>query len=189
MNEHINLDLIEPGMVVYGADGGEIGPVEAVHPVSISVASQEVPREAIAHVDTDGVYLQVAKFALMARHDPGLEGAPGAADPAANPERDRAVAADYDRARLHFEEHFRRTRPQDAPAPPGDFRDAEPNYRAGFAAGRDPRYDARAFDDVADELHPARADAGTNPADDAAWLALRQQLREGFEHARRGRQS
>jgi len=82
MSEHVNLDTIEPGMVVYGVDGVKIGPVEAVHPEGIRVASHEVPRQAITHVDTTGVHLQVARVAFTAHRDMDLE---KASDTAATP--------------------------------------------------------------------------------------------------------
>lgn len=74
MSERVNLDTIEPGMAVYGVDGVEIGPVEAIHPASIRVVDHEVPRQAITHVDGQGVHLQVAKVAFMAHRDMDLEG-------------------------------------------------------------------------------------------------------------------
>ena len=192
MSEHVNLDTIEPGMVVYGADGGEIGPVEAIHQASIQVASQEVPRAAITHVDNEGVHLQVAKIALMARRDVDVEAASNPATTGQPPRSADAAAmlTGYEQVRPHFEEHFRSARrpqgtPGDTTFDTGDFREAEPNYRAGFAAGQDPRYTGRTFDEVIEDFHPARAGEGTGAADDAAWAALRQQLREGFEHARR----
>jgi hypothetical protein len=75
MSEQVNLDVIEPGMAVYGVDGVEIGPVEAIHPESIRVASHEVPRQAITHVDGEGVHLQVARVAFMAHRDMDVEAA------------------------------------------------------------------------------------------------------------------
>jgi len=80
MSEQVNLDTIEPGMAVFGAEGAEIGPVEAIHPASINVARHEVPREAITHVDREGVHLQLGKVALMARPDPDIEGADSLVD-------------------------------------------------------------------------------------------------------------
>jgi len=87
MSEQVNLDTIEPGMPVFGAEGAKIGPVEAIHPASINVASHEVPREAITHVDREGVHLQLGKIALMARPDPDIEGADSLVDfePARSP--------------------------------------------------------------------------------------------------------
>jgi len=80
MSEQVNLDTIEPGMPVFGAEGAEIGPVEAIHPASINVARHEVPREAITYVDREGVHLQLGKVALMARPDPDVEGADSLVD-------------------------------------------------------------------------------------------------------------
>lgn len=80
MSEQVNLDTIEPGMPVFGAEGAKIGPVEAIHPTSINVASHEVPREAITYVDREGVHLQLGKIALMARPDPDVEGADSLVD-------------------------------------------------------------------------------------------------------------
>jgi len=87
MSEQVNLDTIEPGMPVFGAEGAKIGPVEAIHRASINVASHEVPREAITHVDREGVHLQLGKIALMARLDPDIEGVDSLVDlePARSP--------------------------------------------------------------------------------------------------------
>jgi hypothetical protein len=191
MSEQVNLDTIEPGMVVYGAEGAEIGPVEAIHPASINVASHEVPREAITHVDREGVHLQLGKMALMARRDPDVEEAGNAAAMEQGPQATPEItdSRDFAQARPYFEDHFQHwQRSQngvgEATFQAEDFVAAEPNYRAGFAAGQDPRYAGRDFDEVAQELRssqPANSRAGS---DEAAWEGLRQQLREGFEYAR-----
>jgi hypothetical protein len=195
MSEQVNLDTIEPGMVVYGAEGAQIGPVEAIHPASINVASHEVPRAAITHVDGEGVHLQLGKVALMARRDPDVEGASGmaaAAEQDASAVATAADAPDYAQARPHFEDHYQhwqrsRNEAGEATFRPEDFVAAEPNYRAGYAAGQDPRYAGREFDDVAQELRQAQPAGSLATSDDAAWEELRQQLREGFEYAREPR--
>lgn len=91
MNDTINLDTIDPGMPVLGADGEAIGPVDSVHPTSIRVADREIPREAIAAVDEQGVHLRIAKVALLSHRDPDVEGANSTAAaftmPNANTER------------------------------------------------------------------------------------------------------
>jgi len=191
MSEQVNLDTIEPGMVVYGAEGAEIGPVEAIHPASINVASHEVPREAITHVDREGVHLQLGKVALLARRDPDVEGADATTAMAHEP---GAIAegtdpAAFEQARPYFEDHYQHWRRSqngagEAAFQSEDFDTAEPNYRAGFAAGQDPRYAGRDFDDVAQELRSSQPAGSHAGSDETAWEALRQQLREGFEYAR-----
>jgi uncharacterized protein (TIGR02271 family) len=75
MSESTSLERIDPGMPVYGSDGEQLGAVEAVNPTGIRVASHDVPRAAVARVDQDGVHLQLAKVAFMARRDMDVEAA------------------------------------------------------------------------------------------------------------------
>ncbi len=92
----------------------------------------------------------------------------------------------YQRSRPDFEAHFA-TRQQtlgaagDASYRARDFRDAEQHYRAGFAAGRDPRYADRSFEEAETEvlrsIDPAQSDPGLLDQ-------LRDEVREGFSRAR-----
>lgn len=99
---------------------------------------------------------------------------------------DERVGAAYDRLRPDFEGDFARRQGQAAGASAlivnaRNFRDAEPNYRAGFLAGRDPRYAGRTFEEIEPELRHATAP----PRDDPSLLArIREEVREGFVRAR-----
>lgn len=93
------------------------------------------------------------------------------------------------REHAEVEERYQRARPQferDFAAQPGsdthDFAAAEPQYRAGFTAGNDPRYAGQDFSTAEPTLrqeYGATAQAGDD------WAALRQRIRAGFEAARR----
>jgi uncharacterized protein (TIGR02271 family) len=92
------------------------------------------------------------------------------------------VDEDYQRARPGFERHFAGLRQADTNRV---FQHAEPNYRWGFEAGRDERYRNRRFEDVEPDLRRAyETEATTTRAD--PWERLRQEVREGFDRARRG---
>jgi uncharacterized protein (TIGR02271 family) len=93
------------------------------------------------------------------------------------------VDENYRRQREGFRQHFegRRgglagtavdTRTVDA---------AEPNYRRGFTAAHDQRYAGRSFEDVEPDLRRQHHSTG----DDNAWERLREEIREGFDRARR----
>lgn len=88
MSEMIKLDAIDPGMLVLDINGEELGPVESIHPASIRVADREIPREAIATVNARGVYLRIAKMALLAHRDPAAEGLTSTAAAFTMPEND-----------------------------------------------------------------------------------------------------
>ena len=60
------LETIEPGMPVYGIDGGELGTVEAVDGDTIRLLSHTVPATAVARVDDTGVHLHIARAAFAA---------------------------------------------------------------------------------------------------------------------------
>lgn len=64
-----------------------------------------------------------------------------------------------------------------------DFRDAEPNYRAGFAAGRDERYAGRSFEESESEVLGSVEPSSHEPS---LLDQLRAEVREGFSHARGG---
>ena len=61
------------------------------------------------------------------------------------------------------------------------FEDAEPNYRRGFTAAHDERYRGRSFEEVEPDLRRQHHSTG----DDNAWERLREEIREGFDRARR----
>ena len=64
MGAAVDLTTIEPGMVVYGADGEVLGPVEAVRADGIQVLCHAVPAAAITRVDAAGVHLLLARAAF-----------------------------------------------------------------------------------------------------------------------------
>jgi hypothetical protein len=79
----------------------------------------------------------------------------------------------YEKERPAFQNHFRQQN-----APDRTWEDAEPGYRHGYAAGRDPRYTGREFDDVEPEIRRAMN------ADDPKWEQLKAEVREGFRQGR-----
>jgi len=98
------------------------------------------------------------------------------------------VTASYDEARPGFREHFDRfqARLREAGGPTfraRDFAHAEPNYRAGFEARNDPRNANRSFDEVEPELRQQHIAAGAGEGE--AWDTDREEMRTGWEHARR----
>jgi uncharacterized protein (TIGR02271 family) len=92
----------------------------------------------------------------------------------------------YARSRPEFEEHFAHRQQffnesDAARSQPRTFADAEPNYRAGFRAGRDERYVGRTFEEIEPELRlpdePAKRDPGM-------FDQIRDEVRMGFARAR-----
>ena len=86
--------------------------------------------------------------------------------------------AGYTQARPAFEQHF-----ADAGADTEDFASVEPHYRAGYTAGRDPRYAEHDFATAEPQLR-REYEASAQPGDDA-WERLRERIRTGYETARR----
>jgi len=92
----------------------------------------------------------------------------------------------YARLQPAFEEHFRR-RQRDQQESGGAsfraraFRDAEPNYRAGFLAGNDGRYAGRTFEEVEPAFRPSGEPAERDPG---MMEQIREEVREGFARAR-----
>jgi uncharacterized protein (TIGR02271 family) len=92
----------------------------------------------------------------------------------------------YNQRRGEFQQHF--TQRQAAVQTGGTtqgrtrtFEEAEPNYRTGFTAAHDERYQGREFDEIEPDLrgrHNATADDG------AGWEHLREEIREGWNRAR-----
>ncbi len=72
------------------------------------------------------------------------------------------------------------------------FEQAEPNYRAGFTAGHDLRYEGNTFEDVEPDLRReyetstahARRDGDPQAAGGERWALLREEIRAGFDAAR-----
>ncbi|HEY8599660.1 MAG TPA: hypothetical protein VIL85_14575 [Thermomicrobiales bacterium] len=108
------------------------------------------------------------------------------------------IEEDYGQARAEFERDFLSAR---ATATDGwgrgrIFEEAELNYRAGFIAGNDLRYDNQTFEEIEADLR--REYLSSTAADSAAsayeqiddrWERLREEIRAGFAKARaRGEQ-
>ena len=93
------------------------------------------------------------------------------------------VDENYRRNREGFRQHFegRRGELSGTAVDTRRFEDAEPNYRRGFTAAHDERYAGRDFDDVEPDLRRQHHSTG----DDNAWERLREEIREGFDRARR----
>lgn len=89
----------------------------------------------------------------------------------------------YAQARPALEREFHAARATAAGATTRTFAEAEPQYLAGFQAGSDPRYADRDFADV--EAAVRRDYDATNQHGDDAWARLRQEIRAGYEAARR----
>jgi len=60
------------------------------------------------------------------------------------------------------------------------FEQAEPNYRAGFTAAHDDRYQGREFEEVEPDLQAQHTTSGTGDT----WDKLREEVREGWNKAR-----
>lgn len=93
------------------------------------------------------------------------------------------VDENFNRAREGFRQHFegRRSGLQGTAADTRTYDDAEPNYRRGFAAAYDQRYAGRNFEDIEPDLRREHRSTGSN----ADWEHLREEIREGFDRARR----
>jgi uncharacterized protein (TIGR02271 family) len=96
------------------------------------------------------------------------------------------VDENYKKHRDNFRQHFE-TRRQGVTGTAADtrkFEDAEPNYRTGFHAAHDDRFAGRKFEDVEPELRRTHTSSGTTGSGDD-WEHLRDEIREGWERARR----
>jgi uncharacterized protein (TIGR02271 family) len=93
------------------------------------------------------------------------------------------VDENYAQVREGFRQHFagRRGDLAGTAVDTRTFDDAEPNYRRGFTAAHDQRYAGRNFEDVEPDLRRQHHSTG----DDNAWERLREEIREGFDRARR----
>lgn len=98
------------------------------------------------------------------------------------------IEAAYQEARGEFERDFTARRAQAQPA--RTFAQAEPNYRAGFIAGRDLSYAGQEFEAIEAELRreyessTASASNANTGAPGTGWEALRAEIRHGFQRAR-----
>ena len=90
------------------------------------------------------------------------------------------VDENYHRERDNFRQHFDTLNANRAGSAGYGWDQAEPNYRSGWAAGRDTRYANRNFEDVETDI---RSNMYRDHADDR-WQQLREEVREGFQRAR-----
>lgn len=90
------------------------------------------------------------------------------------------VDENYRQARAGFQQHFAQRGTAKANR---TFEQAEPNYQAGYLAGRDQRYSGREFEQIEPDLRrDYGARSGTSGSD--AWDDLREEIREGWNRAR-----
>jgi len=90
------------------------------------------------------------------------------------------VDENYHRERDNLRQHFGTLNANQSGQSARSWDDAEPNYRAGWVAGRDNRYANRNFEDVEPDI---RTSMGHSDGDDR-WQHLREEVREGFRRAR-----
>lgn len=100
------------------------------------------------------------------------------------------VVADVRREHVTVEERYAQARPDleqtfmaGAGATGRTFTEAEPQYRAGFVAGNDPRYQGRDFTAIESEIQQQHGESAALEGGD--WETLRREIRAGFEAARR----
>jgi len=95
------------------------------------------------------------------------------------------VDENFKRNRDGFRQHFegRRAGLTGTAADTRRYEDAEPNYRRGFTAAHDERFAGRNFEDA--EPHLRREYGSTGGSD--SWEHLREEIREGWDRARRSR--
>lgn len=95
------------------------------------------------------------------------------------------VDENYRRDREGFRQHFenRRAGLTGATADTRTFEDAETNYRSGYTAAHDERYTGKRFEDAEPDLRRSHGNLGSGDS----WEHLREEIREGWERARRRR--
>lgn len=95
------------------------------------------------------------------------------------------VDENFRRDREDFRQHFegRRGGLTGAAADTRRFEDAEPNYRTGYTAAHDERYAGRQFEDAEPDLRRSHGNLGSGDS----WEHLREEIREGWDRARRRR--
>jgi len=91
------------------------------------------------------------------------------------------VDENYRQARAGFEQEFVARKDRGSRT----FEQAEPNYRAGYAAGYDTRYANRSFEDAEPELRRDYETRTTGTRGDT-WEQLREEIRSGWNRARNG---
>jgi uncharacterized protein (TIGR02271 family) len=93
------------------------------------------------------------------------------------------VDENYERNREGFRQHFegRRAGLTGSTADTRTFEDAETNYRTGYTAANDKRFAGRKFEDAEPEIRRSHGSMGSGDS----WEHLREEIREGWERARR----
>jgi hypothetical protein len=111
------------------------------------------------------------------------------------PQGHSRIEEDYVQARAEFERDFliSQEAASDSWAQGRTFAEAEPNYRAGFIAGNDLRYDNQTFEEIEADLRreylsstaaSASVEAATQEQGKDHWEQLRGEIRAGFAKAR-----
>jgi len=93
------------------------------------------------------------------------------------------IDENYQRDREGFRQHFqgRQAGLTGARADTRKFEDAEPNYRMGYTAAHDQRYADRQFEEAEPDLRRSHGSMGSGDS----WEHLREEIREGWDRARR----
>jgi uncharacterized protein (TIGR02271 family) len=92
---------------------------------------------------------------------------------------DENFTRDRDDFRRHFEQ--RRAGMTGTAADTRSYDEAEPNYRTGYTAAHDERYAGRQFEDIEPDLRRSHGNLGSGDS----WEHLREEIREGWNRARR----
>jgi len=109
------------------------------------------------------------------------------------PQGHSRIEEDYAQARAEFERDFLVTQAAaiDNWARERTFAQAELNYRAGFVAGNDLRYDNQSFEEIEADLRreylsstTASVEASPQEQGGDHWAQLREEIRTGFAKAR-----
>ncbi len=92
----------------------------------------------------------------------------------------------YNQRRGEFQQHFtqRQAAMRGTQGTTRTFEEAEPNYRTGFTAAHDERYQGREFDEIEPSLRSEYETRQGRSGGDA-WQHLREEIREGWTRARR----
>ena len=89
------------------------------------------------------------------------------------------VDENYRQARTGFEQHFA----QGSARTGRTFAQAEPNYRAGYEAARDARYQGRSFDEIEPDMRREWETSSAGRSGDG-WERLREEIRHGYDTRR-----
>ena len=145
---------------------------------------QNDPTSEVARLPLSGTEQQIGKEAIVTREAIIERDARTEERQITDTVRRERVEMDdgYARARPDFERHFAGQGDGGSKAK-GDFATAEPHYRAGYTAGRDPRYAEHDFAAAEPDLRREHESAAQSGGD--SWEELRERIRVGYEAARR----